>query len=116
MLCVRFSISCRHALSQTRREARIRRCSLVFDSPGRTNLPGTSRHSCVHIRSRQSLLIRPSGNHEFTRPLSGESERGDYWVNRAVVPAALDGHPPDVHPLLVADTCRILGSPTLGME
>ena len=33
MLCVRLSIPCRYAFSQTRRKARVRRCSLLFDSP-----------------------------------------------------------------------------------
>src|ERR1700674_1265531 len=55
MLCVCLSISCRFALSQTRRKARVRRCSLLFDPPGRTHLPGTSRH-------RQLLLIRIGGS------------------------------------------------------
>src|ERR1700732_5120789 len=58
MLCLRLSISCRHALSQTRREARVRRGSLVFDSPGRTHLRSTSRHSFLRICSWQ-LLFRP---------------------------------------------------------
>src|ERR1700738_2144433 len=57
MLCVCLRISCRYALSQTRRKTRVRRGSLLFDSPGRTHLPGTSRHSFLRIYSRQLLLI-----------------------------------------------------------
>src|SRR5271165_7176169 len=116
MLCVRLSISCRYALPQTRRKARVRRCSLVFDSPGRTHLPGTSRHSFFRIYSRQLLLIRASWHQKFVRPLSDESMGGDCWIPSAAVPAALDGHPPDVHPILFSHTCCFRGSSTMGME
>src|SRR5271165_4084121 len=116
MLCVRLSISCRYALPQTRRKARVRRCSLVFDSPGRTHLPGTSRHSFFRIYSRQLLLIRASWHQKFVRQLSDESMGGDWWITGAAFPPALDGHPPDVRPILFSHTCCFRGSSTLGME
>src|SRR5271166_766464 len=116
MLRVRLRISGRYALPQTRRKARVHRCSLVFDSPGRTHLRGTSRHSCFHICSRESLLIRGSGYQKFVRPLSDESMGGDCWIPGAAVPAALDGHPPDVRPILFSHTCRFRSSSTMGME
>src|SRR5271166_1871667 len=110
------SISCRYALPQTRRKARVCRCSLVFDSPGRTHLPGTSRHSFFRIYSRQLLLIRASWHQKFVRPLSDESMGGDWWITGAAFPSALDGHPPDVHPILFSHTCCFRGSSTMGME
>ena len=116
MLCVRLSISCRYALSQTRRKARVRRCSLVFDSSGRTHLPGTPRHSFLRICSRQLLLIRVSWHQKFVRPLSDGSMAGDWWITGAAFPSALDGHPPDVHPILFSNTCCFRGSSTMGME
>src|SRR5271157_509012 len=116
MLCVRLSISCRYAFSQTRRKARVRRCSLLFDSPGWTHLPGTSRHSFLRICSRQLLLIRASWHQKFVRQLSDESMGGDWWIAGAAFPAALDGHPPDVHPILFSHTCRFRSGSTMGME
>src|ERR1700730_1441398 len=116
MLCVRLSIPCRHALSQTRRKARVRRCWLVCDPPGRTHLPGTSRHSFLRICSRQLLLIRASWHQKLVRQLSDESMGGDWWITGAAFPAALDGHPPDVRPILFSHTCCFRGSSTLGME
>src|SRR5208282_6625005 len=116
MLRVRLSIPCRHALSQTRRKARVRRCSLVFDPPGRPHLPGTSRHSLLRICSRQLLLIRTSWHQKFVRPLSDGSMGGDCWITGAAFPAALDGHPPDVRPILFSHTCRFRSSSTMGME
>src|ERR1700693_3864707 len=116
MLCVRLSISCRHALSQTRRKARVRRCSLVVDSPGGAHLPGTSRHSFLRICSRQLLLIRASWHQKFVRPVSDGSMGGDWWITGAAFPAALDGHPPDVRPILFSHTCCFRGSSTMGME
>src|SRR5713101_1704090 len=116
MLCLRLSISCRYALSQTRRKARVHRRSLVFDSPGRTHLPGTSRHSFLRICSRQLLLIRASWHQKFVRPLSAESMGGDRWITGAAFPAALYGHPPNVHPILFSHTSCFLRSSTMGME
>src|SRR5271157_2468510 len=116
MLRVRLSIPCRHALSQTRRKARVRRCSLVFDSPGWAYLPGTSRHSLLRIYSRQLLLIRVSWHQKFVRPLSDGSMAGDWWITGAAFPSALDGHPADVHPILFSHTCCFRGSSTMGME
>ncbi len=103
-------------LSQTRRKARVRRRSLLFDSPGRTHLPGTSRHSFLRICSWQLLLIRASWHQKYVRPLSDGSMGGDWWVTGAAFPAALDGHPPDVRPILLSHTCRFRGSSTMGME
>src|ERR1700752_5326715 len=116
MLCVRLSIPCRYAFSQTRGKARLRRCSLLFDSPGWTHLPGTSRHSFLRICSRQLFLIRASWRQKFVRQLSDESMGGDWWITGAVVPAALDGHPPDVRPILFSHTCCFRGSSTMGVE
>src|SRR5271166_6564884 len=116
MLCVRLSISCRYALSQTYRKARVRCCSLVFDSSGRTHLPGTPRHSFLRIYSRQLLLIRVSWHQKFVRPLSDGSMAGDWWITGAAFPSALDGHPADVHPILFSHTCCFRGSSTMGME
>src|SRR5271165_1232350 len=116
MLCVRLSIPCRHALSQTRRKARIRRCSLVFDPPGRPHLPGTSRHSFLRICSRQLLLIRASWHQKYVRPVSDGSMGGDWWITGAAFPSALDGHPPDVRLILFSHTCRFRSSSTMGME
>src|SRR5271165_226615 len=116
MLRVRLSIPCRHALSQTRRKARVRRCSLVFDSPGWAHLPGTSCHSLLRICSRQLLLIRTSWHQKFVRPLSDGSMGGDWWITGAAFPPPLDGHPPDVRPILSSHTCRFRSSSTMGME
>src|ERR1700726_1130290 len=116
MLRVRLSFSCRHALSKTRRKARVRRCSLVVDPPGRPHLPGTSRHSFLRICSRQLLLIRASWHQKFVRQLSDESMGGDWWITGAAFPAALDGHPPDVRPILFSHTCCFRGSSTMGVE
>src|ERR1700751_350324 len=116
MLCVRLSIPCRYAFSQTRGEGRLRRCSLLFDSPGWTHLPGTSRHSFLRICSRQLFLIRASWRQKFVRQLSDESMGGDWWITGAAFPAALDGHPPDVYPILFSHTCCFRGSSTMGME
>src|ERR1700761_5958963 len=41
---------------------------------------------------------------------------GDRWITGAAFPSALDGHPPDVRPLLFSHTCRLRGSSTMGME
>src|SRR5271165_2464153 len=116
MLRVRLRFSCRHALSQTRRKAGVRRSSIVFDSTGRPHLPGTSCHSLLRICSRQLLLIRASWHQKFVRPLSDESMGGDWWITGAAFPSALDGHPPDVHPILFSHTCCFRGSSTMEME
>src|ERR1700737_435313 len=116
MLCVCLRVSCWHALSQTHRKAGVRRGSIVFDSSGWTHLPGTSRHSRLRICSRRLLLIRVSWYQKFVRPLSAESMGGDWGITGAAVPAAVNGHPPDVHPILFSDTWCVLGSSTLGME
>src|SRR5208282_6301571 len=41
---------------------------------------------------------------------------GDWWIIGAAVPAAVNGHPSDVHPILFSDTCCFLGGSTLGLE
>src|SRR5271165_1046417 len=116
MFRVRLRISRRHALSQTRGKARVRRCSIILNSSSLAHLRGTSRHSCFHICSGESLLIRGSGYQKFIKPLSDESMGGDCWIPSAAVPAALDGHPPDVRPILFSHTCRFRSSSTMGME
>src|SRR6202051_3592191 len=116
MLCVCLSISCRFALSQTRRKARVRRCSLLFDPPGRTHLPGTSRHSFLLICSWQLLLIPASRHQKFVRPVSDGPMGGDWRITGAAFPPALDGHPPDVRPILFSHTSRFRSSSTMGME
>src|SRR5436309_13390713 len=116
MFCVCLSISCRYDLPQTCRKAWVRRCSVVFDLPGRTHLPGTSDHSFLRICSRQLLLIRASWHQKFVRSLSDESWGGDWWITGAVVPSALDGHPPDVHPVFFSHTCCVRSSSPMGME
>src|SRR5271165_2741666 len=116
MFRVRLRISRRHALSQTRGKARVRRCSIILNSSSLAHLRGTSRHSCFHICSGESLLIRGSGYQKFIKPLSDESMGGDCWIPSAAVPAALDGHPPDVHPILFSHTCCFRGSSTMGTE
>src|ERR1700732_1335651 len=116
MLCVRLSISRRHALSQPLRKARVRRGSLVFDSPGGTHLPGTSRYAFFRICSRQLLFIRATWNQKFVRSLSDESMGGDCWINGVAFPSAFDGHPPDVHPILLSHACRFRGGTTMGVE
>src|ERR1700726_3237169 len=116
MLCLRLSISCRYSFSQTLRKARVRRCSLLFDSPCWTHLPGTSRHAFLRICAGQLFLIRASWHQKFVRRLSDESMGGDLWITGAAVPAALDGHPPDVRPILFSHPCCFRGSSTMGME
>src|SRR5215470_10619816 len=110
MLCVCVRISSGHAVSQTRREARVRRGSIVFDSPGGTHLPGTSRHSGFLIRARRLFLIGISWYQKFVGPLFAESMGGDWWITGAAVPATFDGHTSNVHSVLFADTCWVLGS------
>src|SRR5215471_8933256 len=56
MLCVRVRISCRHDLSQTRRETRVRRGSIVFNQQSRAHLPGTTPYSRLRLCSRQLFL------------------------------------------------------------
>src|SRR5437868_2338671 len=116
MLCVCLCISWRHALSQTRRKAGVRCGSIVFDSSGRTYLPGTSYHSWLRIYSRRLLFIRVSWHQKFVRPLSVESMGSDWCITGAAVPAAVNGYPPDVRPILFSDPCRVRGSSTLGVE
>src|SRR6516162_3180517 len=116
MLCVCLCISWRHAFLQTRGKAGVRRGSIVFDSSGGTHLPGTSRHSWLRIYSRQLFFIPVSWYQKFARPLSAESRGGDWCITGAAVSAAVNGHPPDVHPILFSDTCRVRGSSTLGVE
>src|SRR6202049_3017222 len=94
----------------------LRRCSLLVDSPGRTHLPGTSRHSFFRICARQLLLIRASRHQKFVRQLSDESMGGDWWITGAAVPAALDGHSPDVRPILFSHPCCFRSSSTMGVE
>src|SRR6202162_1292453 len=116
MLCLRLSISCRYAFSQTLRKARVPRCSLLFDSPCWTHLPGTSRHAFLRICSRQLLLIRVSRHQKYVRPVSDGSMGGDWWITGAAFPAALDGHSPDVRPILLSHPCCFRSSSTMGVE
>ena len=48
--------------------------------------------------------------------LSDGSMGGDWWITGAAFPATLDGHPPDVRPILLSHTCCFRGSSTMGME
>src|ERR1700733_13563343 len=116
MLCLRLSLPCRHDLSQASRKTRVGRCPLGFDPSGRPHLLGTSRHSFLCICSGQLLLIRFSWHQKFVRPVSDGSIGSDWWVSGASFPAALDGHPPDVRPILLAHSCCFRGSSTVGME
>src|ERR1700730_8976514 len=110
MLCVCVRISSRHALSQTCRGERVHRGSIVFDSPRRTHLPRTPRHSRLRIRSRWLLLIGISWYQKFVGPLFAESIGGDWRIIGAVVPATFDGHTSNVCSILFFDTCWVLGS------
>ena len=42
--------------------------------------------------------------------------RADWWITGAAFPSTLDGHPPDVRPILFSHTCRFRSSSTMGME
>src|ERR1700722_3518883 len=113
MLRLRLSISCRYALSQTRGKAWICLRPNLFNPSSLAHLRGTSRDGGLCLCSRQSFLIQISRSYYLVGSLPGESTGGHCRIITSAVSAALDGHPPDVHFVLLFDTSRFLDSPTL---